>query len=91
MVSREFVNVIDSFDLTQWVKGPTHKLGHTLDLVLSFNLHIQDIMIDEVVFSDHKPVFFNVCSYKNVRKSLAEKNMVSENQFLYECGVLYSV
>ncbi len=75
VVSREFVNMIDSFDLTQWVKGPTHKLGHTLDLVLSFNLHIQDIMIDEVVFSDHKPVFFNVCScsYKNVRKSLPEK------------------
>lgn len=40
VVSREFVNMIDSFDLIQWVKGPTHKLGHTLDLVLSFNLHI---------------------------------------------------
>lgn len=30
-------------------------------------------MIDEVVFSDHKPVLFNVCFYKNVRKSLPEK------------------
>ncbi|KAB5530630.1 hypothetical protein PHYPO_G00131520 [Pangasianodon hypophthalmus] len=70
-VSREFVNLIDSFDLIQWVKVPTHKLVHTLDLVLSYNLPIQDIMIDEVVFSDHKSVFFNVCCYK--RKSRPER------------------
>lgn len=31
----EFMHLVESFNLTQFVAGPTHKLGHTLDLVLS--------------------------------------------------------
>lgn len=35
-----FLNVIDSFHLTDFVAGPTHQRGHTLDLVLGHGLSI---------------------------------------------------
>lgn len=31
----KFLSLLDSFDLTQNVRGPTHLDGHTLDLVIS--------------------------------------------------------
>lgn len=34
------LSLIDSFNLTQSVTGPTHEKGHTLDLVLSYGLWI---------------------------------------------------
>ena len=33
--ARRFLSVLDSFDLTQHVAGPTHHVGHTLDLVIT--------------------------------------------------------
>lgn len=57
-VSKEFFNLINSFDLRQWVNGPNHRLGHMLDLVLYYNLPIHDINVNEVTFSDHKSVFW---------------------------------
>lgn len=57
-LSSEFLNVTESFDLTQWVKSPTHKLGHTLDLILTHNLQIDDVNICETNFSDHMPIIF---------------------------------
>lgn len=36
----DFLNVIDSFNLVQFVTDPTHEHGHTLDLVLSCGLQI---------------------------------------------------
>ena len=42
---KDFLNLIYSFNLTQWVSGSTHGKGHTLDLVLSHGLcvHINEI------------------------------------------------
>lgn len=60
--------MMDSYDLIQWVNGPTHRLGHMLDLVLSHNLPIQDLNVDEVPFSDHKSVFFNLCIAKTLMR-----------------------
>lgn len=31
-LSKDFLSLIDSFDFVQWVSGPTHVQGHTLDL-----------------------------------------------------------
>ncbi len=59
-LAREFLNLIDAFNLVQSVTGPTHKLGHTLDLVLSYGLTVCDFEIMETVFSDHKSVVFNM-------------------------------
>ncbi len=44
----------------QTVTGPTHKLGHILDLVLSYGLAVCNFEITETGFSDHKSVVFNI-------------------------------
>lgn len=56
--AKDFLKLIDSFNLTQFVSGPTQIHGHTLDLVLSCSLPILNIEIQKAVFSDHAP-FFN--------------------------------
>lgn len=55
---KDFLTVIESLNLTQWVTGATHEKGHTLDLVLSHGL---DVSIDEICctsLSDHMPIVF---------------------------------
>ena len=37
---KDFLSLIDSFNLVQCVSGPTHEHGHTLDLVLSHGLSV---------------------------------------------------
>ena len=39
-VVKDFLSLIDSFNLVQCVSGPTHEHGHTLDLVLSWSICI---------------------------------------------------
>jgi len=59
-LAKEFLSLIDSFDLVQFVNTPTHIQGHTLDLVLSHGLTVSDLVIEDHVFSDHKPIVFRV-------------------------------
>ena len=59
----EFVNITESFNFTQHVSGPTHSKGHTLDLVFSHGLNIDNVCIEDVFVSDHKCILFNlVCN-----------------------------
>ncbi len=57
---KEFLSLVDSFNLTQSVTGPTHEKGHTLDLVLSCGLCITINEICDTGISDHLPVLFTV-------------------------------
>ncbi|XP_026176392.1 uncharacterized protein LOC113138288 [Mastacembelus armatus] len=57
---KDFLNIADSFNLVQSVIGPTHKQGHTLDLVFSFGLPVLNLEIGDPAFSDHMPVLFEV-------------------------------
>lgn len=59
MVS-EFCGVIDAFGLTQHIDKATHKLGHTLDLILSYGFKVDNIVFEEATFSDHKPITFDI-------------------------------
>lgn len=62
----DFVNILESFNLTQFVSCPTHDKGHILDLVLSFGLNVSVTEIGGSHISDHLPVLFTVtlpCSY----------------------------
>ncbi len=59
-LAKEFLSLIDSFDLAQFVNVPTHVHGHTLDLVLSHGLTVCDLEIEDHVISDHKPIVFTV-------------------------------
>lgn len=52
---KDFMNVIDSFNLMQSVQEPTHEKGHILDLVLSYGLDIQITEIGHTLLSDHSP------------------------------------
>lgn len=66
-ISRNFLNVIDSFNFVQSVSGPTHELGHTLDLVLSHGLCVSNMDICDAAFSDHMPILFDIPSQCPVR------------------------
>lgn len=57
-LEKDFLALIDSFNLTRWVRNPTHEKGRTLDLVFC----ITDIT--DCGISDHFPVMFKavVCN-----------------------------
>ncbi len=42
----ELIKLLDSFNLTLYVKQPTHDKGHMLDLVLSYGFCVEDVEID---------------------------------------------
>lgn len=46
-LSKEFLYIIDSFNLLQWKKYPKHIHGHILDLVLSVRSSIPDVRVVE--------------------------------------------
>lgn len=60
LLVKDLISLIDSFDLVQLVKSPTHSHGHTLDLVLSRGFSVLDIELGDYSFSDHKPILFTV-------------------------------
>ncbi len=61
-LEKEFLLLIDSLNLSQFVSSPTHNLGHTLDLVLSYGYPITNLRVIDAAFSDHLPIVFeSVC------------------------------
>lgn len=65
-LAKDFLNLIGSFNLLQHVDGPTHIHGHTLDLVLShFN-----VLLDDLAFSDHKSVTFEIFVNHEIKKAV---------------------
>jgi len=66
-VAKEIINVLNTFDLTQHVHGPTHNRGHTLDLLNSKGLNISRLfiylfmlVIMDVELFDHFCIFFDI-------------------------------
>ena len=55
----DFIDLYEAFNLTQHVNGPTHKLGHTLDLVLTHGVSLDNLDIVEFPPSDHKAIFLH--------------------------------
>lgn len=49
-----FLHVLECFNFIQHVDFSTHKSGHTLDLLCSVGIGIDQLTKDEVNFSDHK-------------------------------------
>uniref|UniRef100_A0A3B4X257 Reverse transcriptase domain-containing protein n=1 Tax=Seriola lalandi dorsalis TaxID=1841481 RepID=A0A3B4X257_SERLL len=68
---KDFLNLIDSFNLVQSVCGPTKEHGHTLDLVLSYGLPVFNLEICDALFSEHMPVLFDVVVAGNTVKPRA--------------------
>ncbi len=69
LLGKQFSDLIDSFNITQFVCDTTHRHGHTLDLVLSMGLSISEVFTEDYYISDHRPVFFNFDLPASVSKS----------------------
>ena len=60
-VAMSFLQLLHSLDFNQHIEGPTHKHGHTLDLVISKGLYITfDRAIVKPELSDHDLLCFNM-------------------------------
>ena len=58
-LTRDFLHLIESFNLTQSVTKPTHMHGHTLDLILTSGLPDPIVQVNSYVLSDHWPIMFS--------------------------------
>jgi len=58
--ARDFLALIDVFNLTQHIQSPTHSQGHTLDLVMTKGVTVSTSIVD-LALSDHCCIFFEVC------------------------------
>merc|ERR1711984_9939 len=56
----EFLSLLDSMDLVQHVTGPTHKKGHTLDLVITKGLVTTITSVIPPTISDHACILFTI-------------------------------
>ena len=87
-----FNKILESFNLQQHVNEPTHKQGHTLDLIITRNEDklVNDIKIHDPVISDHMSVHCTLQLQKpqlqqteiNNYRKLNDINMSSFNQDL---------
>lgn len=66
----DFYDLINCFNLNQYVSGATHVCGHTLDLVLFSGLDVKNLCIQDAVFSDHKPILFDITFHSSVDKHI---------------------
>ena len=79
--AKELCALLDTFDLLQHVRGPTHTRGHTLDLVISKGVDISSVDIKDLALSDHFCVFFNFQIVPNIQLTSvsARKRYINEN------------
>ena len=82
----ELSDLMSSYGLYQFVVGPSHKLGHTLDLVFA-NRHELDLPLMHPVdlqMSDHFPVLLKIPSFKHkfvpLSKQVCYRNLKSVNR-----------
>lgn len=79
----EFMEVLDCFNMTQHVKFPTHNKGHTLDLVCSVGVDIDQLDSSDLCISDHKLLTFNlnIPSLRNAQKRVISFRNVKNIHF----------
>ena len=62
---RKFLELLKSYDLSQHVHVPTHRAGHTLDLVISSeNLGVANVSTEWCISPDHYDVLFTTSSVR---------------------------
>lgn len=57
-LARDFIDTLESLNLTQVIHEPTHSKGHTLDLVLHSGLSLTNLETKDICVSDHKAILF---------------------------------
>lgn len=63
LLTGDFNIHVDNPNFSQHVSEPIHTAGHILDLVFTQGLTLTDLSTNNVVFSDHKAVSFNISCY----------------------------
>lgn len=88
---KDILNVLDSFNLTQWVTGPPHKKGHTLDLVLSQRFGVYMTEISELCLSGHFPAIFTITLRCSLDKSctLAHKRQARNHLIAPQSSITF--
>ena len=72
--TKQLKNLLEAFNLTQFISEPTHKKGHTLDVVIARleDTAIGDVEVEDSGLSDHYLLGFSVdcaaarCHYKTI-------------------------
>ena len=89
-----FNKILESFNLQQHVNGPTHKQGHTLDLIITRNEDklVTDIKIHDPVISDHLSVLCTLQLQKpqleQTEISYRKLNDINMSSFNEDLGIL---
>ena len=74
----DFLDILESMGLEQHVTGPTHNLGHTLDLIITcqFDSIIKNGPTIGQFFSDHAAV---LCDLNSIKPGASVKNVTYRN------------
>ena len=89
-------DIFKAFNLTQYVKLPTHKLGHTLDMVLGRDTsNVHNLESNNVQLSDHFMITFDVKAEaeQNTFKTVKFRNFKSDEvkkQFMSDVSKIYN-
>lgn len=59
-LGREFMRLLESAGYSQHVSGPTHNNGHTLNLVTTHGVGIQNLSIRDLAVSYHSAIVFEL-------------------------------
>ncbi|XP_070837401.1 uncharacterized protein [Chaetodon trifascialis] len=78
--SLEFEFLLLLKNLRQHVCGPTHERGHTLDLVITRNVQISGLQVQNDDISDHYTVLFNAWLATDDTKEEDEENKDEDQQ-----------
>ena len=70
LYSNRFKDIFDMFNICQYVNFPTHKLGHTIDMIATFdnNPVISNLEANEYDVSHHFLIDFDVAIHPEIRK-----------------------
>lgn len=60
MMSKDFLALLECFNLTQSVNRSIHCNGHTLDLLTASELFVSQLSPVDIDLSNHFAVFFNL-------------------------------
>lgn len=83
---KDFMDTLESFNITQAIHQPTHSKGHILDLVLHNGLSPENCQIKDICVSDHKAILFSmVLSQLPINQSTPNRcrvfNSISASKF----------
>lgn len=56
-LAKDFLNLIDTFNLARIVSDPTQERGHTPDLVLTHSFTVLNLEVCGAASSDHMPCY----------------------------------